>query len=214
MNIPQLSWQSAHDQQKVIELIKNTQVLLTTTDTVPGLLAGLSLTSHTRISRIKGQRGAKPYLVLIGSAQKASEFIDEGSISSSLQNLMNHCWPGPVTIICKARKNLASHVASESGTIALRCPDHEGLHTILQSIDGLFSTSANKSNQPTPLTIDVVHSSLKQEVTAIVTDNNTSQKSTSSTIIDCSNLPEITLVREGAYPVEKLEEYYGQTCIK
>ena len=136
--------------------------------------------------------------------------------------MLQNCWPGPITIIFKATSKLPSYYYSKQGTIALRCPDHTGLQEILQSFDGLFSTSANRSSEPIPKTLYEINTTIFNSVALIV--NHQQQYLPPSSIIDVSALQytaatqdttqKIKVIRKGLYPLEELEELYGESFIK
>lgn len=201
-----LSWKIKSNRDKLIESLSNNQVSLVTTDTILGLLAPLTPVGRDRLNLIKG-RFEKPYLILIPSKKDLSAFIDQ-EISPMVQKVIDHCWPGPVTIIFRGKPEFSSLVQSKNGTIALRAPDHEGLCDILKHFRGLFSTSANKTGRPFPQVMNEVDPEIRGAVAYIVTDAE-KERPIPSTILDCSG-SEITLVRQGAYPIATLEEIIGK----
>lgn len=186
-------------------------VVLGEGDTVLGLLADLSEQGVMGLDHIKG-RSKKPYLVLVHDYQKALNLIQiDGVKVFQIEKLMNICWPGPVTLIFKAKHDLADFMKAADGTIALRVPQHDGLLQLLASFDGLFSTSANSSGQPVPGTIDQVDESIMQAVACIVRNNegNSSQSaSIPSTIIDCTG-ERLVVVRQGAFDADALLEEFN-----
>lgn len=204
-----ISWQDEAIIYRLKESLNRDNLSIVDSDTVLGLLANLKQLSFQALNTVKGARGDKPYLIMIGGLDRLSQFVDPSTINLPLQNMLLHCWPGPVTVIFKARQDLPSHVVAPDGTIALRCPRHDALLRLLVHFDGLFSTSANKSGCPVPLSLDQLDEDVMQAVEWIVIDNEktTGQTQLPSTIIDCSGT-NIRVVREGAFPVKELERYY------
>ncbi|MFA5074608.1 MAG: L-threonylcarbamoyladenylate synthase [Candidatus Babeliales bacterium] len=191
-------------------LIKN-NISITPTDTVFGLIGNTTLKSYKKLNNIKTKRDNKPYLILIDSIQKLKKFIDKTYLlNPKIINLINNCWPGSVTIVFKAKKNLPKFLTSPQKTIAIRCPDHEELQKLLSNFNGLFSTSANISNQPVPSIIENIDPEILKKIDYLVVDRKHSFTQTlPSTIIDLSNDKEVKVIRKGAFPINKLEEYYG-----
>lgn len=191
-------------------LIKN-NISITPTDTVFGLIANTTFKSYKKLNNIKTKRDNKPYLILIDSIQKLKKFINKKYLlNKNTMNLINNCWPGPVTIVFKAKKNLPKYLISPQKTIAIRCPDHKELQKLLSNFDSLFSTSANISNKPVPTTIENIDPEILKKIDYLIVDRKNSLPQTlPSTIIDLSNEEEIKVIREGAFPINKLEEYYG-----
>ncbi|HEX4069140.1 MAG TPA: Sua5/YciO/YrdC/YwlC family protein, partial [Candidatus Babeliales bacterium] len=151
-----LFWDNPETVDYVARQLYAGKVVLAEGDTVLGLLADLSAQGRAHLDALKN-RSKKPYLILIGAAEKAFDFIEvaEGKIFQ-IEKLINKCWPGPVTLIFKAKTSVPAYSMSEDGTVALRVPDHAGLLQLLSHFDGLFSTSANNSGQQVPNTVPEV----------------------------------------------------------
>ena len=162
---------------------------------------------------IERQSARKPYLIVISSAEKLSNFVQTDILNKKIQNLINRCWPGPVTIIFNALPIVPGFLTSKDKTIALRCPDHKGLQQLLASFDGLFSTSANKAGAPIPRSFAEIDGDIIENVDYVVADKSSDVvEIVPSTIIDISQVSDggnIKVIREGAYSIELLEGYYG-----
>ncbi len=206
-----LYWDNPQDLTLIIKTLQNERkpsVIAGASDTVIGLLAGLFEESFMLLNHIK-KREKKPYLVLIGLYENYSKFTARNNLQ--IETLLKKCWPGPLTIIVNAAEHIPSFMKSKDNTIALRIPDHKGLLAVLQKVDGLFSTSANKAGKPVPETMDQVDPDILKQVAYEVLDSagkKTSQHSMPSTILDCSGAT-IKVIREGAYPIAQLEKIYG-----
>ncbi|MFA6263371.1 MAG: L-threonylcarbamoyladenylate synthase [Candidatus Babeliales bacterium] len=187
-------------------------VSITATDTVLGFLARPSEKTHTIIDTIKGSKPDKPYLILIGSPQKLSAFVDVEKLSEEVKCITKKCWPGPLTIIFNAKKNLPRFIQSKDGTVAIRCPRHTGLLNLLAHFEGVFSTSANKSGAPVSKTSQELSPELLMNIDYVVLDHQDVPAQLPSTIIDVTS-SKIKLVRPGAYPIEKLEHVCGSRIV-
>lgn len=211
-----LCWDSVKDRGRLIELLRNDCVVISSTDTIHGFLGVLSERVYDEIIRLKQVTKKRPFLILVGSIDKMSHFVASTQLSNQMKRFVSSCWPGPVTFIFKSRQDLPPFLSSEKGTIAIRCPDHKGLLAILSQVDGLFSTSANKSGEQPPRALDEIDSQLLEEVSAVVTDCATSSDSgdgdecRASTIIDLSR-GDMRVVREGTFQIEKLKEFYDRS---
>ena len=118
---------------------------------------------------------------------------------------MNSCWPGPLTLILKAKPDLPDFMKSPEGTVGLRMPNHKGLLELLARFEGLFSTSANRAGEPVPQSIDEIDPEIMDAISYLIVDREQTPSMVPSTILDCSR-DEIRIVRKGAYPIEKLEK--------
>ncbi|MBP7854662.1 Sua5/YciO/YrdC/YwlC family protein, partial [Candidatus Babeliales bacterium] len=108
-------WNDPSTVQTLRSALKQDRVILASGDTVLGLWGNVTLQAFNQLNAIK-QRNDKPYLVTIDSVEKLSKFIDQ-PITDAMQMLMQTCWPGPVTLIFKARKDLAAWMVGADGTI-------------------------------------------------------------------------------------------------
>ena len=94
-------------------------------------------------------------------------------------------------------------------------PNHAGLLSLLQHVPALFSTSANKSGQPVPTTIEALDVDILSSVAYIINDGEQGEAASTvpSTILDCTG-EVIRVVREGAYSIERIEQETGITIQK
>jgi tRNA threonylcarbamoyl adenosine modification protein (Sua5/YciO/YrdC/YwlC family) len=207
-----LLWDNPETMDLLKKELQKGSVILGEGDTVLGLLADVSAQGVAMLNAIKG-RSKKPYLILVHDYKKALKLIqDEPKQSFQIEKLMNVCWPGPVTLIFKAKNTIPAFMKAIDGTIALRVPNHKGLLQLLAQFDGLFSTSANSSGKPVPSSINEIDESIMRSVSAIVLngEHETSQStSLPSTIIDCTG-ERLVVVRQGAFPIDTLIDMFGK----
>lgn len=200
-----LFWTNRDTIHHVEKELHNGEVILAEGDTVLGLLADVSAKGVAQLDHIKS-RSHKPYLILVGNSKKVFDFIaiDPGKFFQT-EKIINNCWPGPVTLIFKAKEGVFPAAQTPEGTIAIRVPNHPGLLQLLSHFDALFSTSANRSGQPVPGSIEEVDASILDAVACVVLNDNTEkEKSTlASTIIDCTKEKPV-IVRQGAFDAHKL----------
>lgn len=211
MNKKNINWNDSQYVDLIVELLANDQVILGDSDTVLGLLANTSSRGRLALDLIK-EREKKPYIILIEKVAKAKKFVSQTDLEK-IAPLLTGFWPGPLTVIFKAKAGLPVYLQGESGTIALRVPDHKGLLSVLPHFDGLFSTSANLAGQSVPPSINDVDPSISDKAALIVLDegSNNPQK-LPSTIIDCSG-PEIRLVRQGVFSRADVEQILGKSIL-
>jgi len=207
-----LYWENREDWMRISALLHREEIVIAATDTVYGFLAPVSKASLKTLSALKGDREAKPFLVLIGSLGQLQKLIDTKTLTPELFALITQVWPGPVTFIFKAKKDLPSYLTSPQGTIALRWPRHDGLQAILIDFLGLFSTSANKAGEKPPTHANDIAKELLDKVTAFIdTKTKVSLDNKPSTILDCTMPGTIRVVREGLFSIQKLERIYGSS---
>jgi L-threonylcarbamoyladenylate synthase len=198
----QLFWQDESTIARLSKALKDGDVVAGTSDTVLGLLADTTQEGFLALNAIKG-RHDKPYLVLIASVDKVNHFA-QFPLSPDVQKLMAACWPGPLTLVLPAKKELAPWLAP-SGTIALRVPQHAGLLELLPHFEGLYSTSANLAGKPVPKTLNELDALIRENVAYVVDDKEGKNTVVPSTIIDCTR-PQLKIIREGTYSIADLKK--------
>lgn len=204
------SWHDKHSIDEMSALLKEGRVLVGSSDTVFGLLALATDAGKRRLDTIKGRQD-RPYLVLARSIEEVKNLVDLSQLLQ-IENFLKFCWPGPLTVIFTPSlyaEGLYAPFPStpvRKWTIAVRVPKHAGLQKLLAQTGILFSTSANKTGQPVPATLDEMDPEILAAVDGIVLDGTeeTSTLSTPSTIIDATG-DKLVIVREGAYSKAGLE---------
>ncbi len=205
-----LYWSNDKDVQALKKSLWSGEVSIVSTDTIYGFLANVTKEGFEGLNKLKGKRGDSPYLILIADIQKLSLFVEKNVITPEVFAFLTKCWPGPLTVIFQAKESLPHFIKSKMGTIALRCPKHDGLLKLLPSFDGLFSTSANKTIMPAPKTKNDIEADLIEKTAYLVVDEQEAQKAQASTIIDLTEPQNsvIKVVRKGNFAIEKLKENY------
>ena len=200
-----LFWEDPDSIVKLEQVLSENKLVVGSSDTVFGLLSNTTQVGFENLNSVK-KREEKPYIVLINNIDKLKHFI-AGELSFNVLNLLNFCWPGPLTMIFRAKDNLPEYLVSQDHKIALRIPQHDWLLRLLGKFDGLFSTSANLSGQRVPGFIENVDVGILDQVEEVVLDRYTSgyaNTSQPSTILDCST-GQIKIIRVGAYSIDSLE---------
>jgi len=209
------SWQDDTAITEMSKLLQGGGVLAGSSDTVFGLLSLANDFGKKRLDEIKGRQD-KPYLILAQSFDVVARVVDSAQLLQ-VEKLLRVCWPGPLTVIFKPSLYAQSFYAPSymntvpgSWTIAVRVPKHAGLQKLLAQTGLLFSTSANKTGQPVPTTIDQMDADIVRQVDGIVLDGTEKSSTllTPSTIIDVTG-DKLVMVREGAYSKVELESTLG-----
>ena len=199
-------WDDEHTIETIGRAIQDGKLVISTTDTVIGLLAGATKKGKNSLDLAKN-RVEKPYLLLVVDIEKALGYVHPDE-RVQIENIGRVCWPGPVTLVARAAPGLPDYLLSSEGTIALRVPAHSGLQRLLGHVDVLFSTSANTAGAPVPELLKDLDSSFLKKAVAIVADRKEDKKTVPSTIINCSTDP-VSIVRKGAFAVELLKPIIG-----
>ena len=205
-----LKWENVDPKELKIKLNKG--IMLATCDTVIGLFSLITAEGLKNLNKIK-HRESKPYLMVISSLIDL-ENIAVCNFSGSVKKLVDCCWPGPLTLILKAKDSAPAHIKSDDGTVAVRIPKHKALLSLLQETGPLFSTSANLTGQNIPSTLAEVEQSILEQVSVVISDDFEISCTMPSTILDCSVPGKIVAIRHGAYDIDALERICDAKIIR
>jgi L-threonylcarbamoyladenylate synthase len=173
------------------------------TDTFYGLGADpFNPDALSKIFHIKQRPPDKPLLVLTHSFSEWTTLVSE--ITDNGVTLMERFWPGPLTLIFKAKPGLPDILTAGTDRIGIRLPDQPFTHKLLETLDHpLTATSANISGMGELSTAQQVENSLGEKLDLIV-DGGPAPGGKVSTILDTTTNPP-TLIREGALSRSDLE---------
>lgn len=192
-------------------LIKDGEILLMQTDTVPGLLClTTSETGVKKIINIKNRAFGK-FAVFIDSLEMAKLIANFNDIQA---DIFNTVFPGYFTLILEASKyainNFPSNIfdTNKDGikTIGIRLPASNICQKLVNENNApLVATSANISGQQTPDSIKDVAQIIKDKVDYII--DNQMTNAANSTVIDISDVKNIKVLRQGSGDIAVLSKY-------
>jgi L-threonylcarbamoyladenylate synthase len=164
------------------------------TDTVYGLAAdAFNDAAIQQLFEAKGRDFNKAIAVLVGDLKQVFLLTEE--LPDAATTLINHFWPGGLTLIVTKRPNLPPSL-SPTPTIGIRMPDHPLALMLLQKFGPLATTSANLTGGKNPQTADDVLEQLDGRIPLIL-DGGACKGGIPSTIVDCTRNP-IAILRYGA----------------
>ena len=198
-NVLQIDFEQPDTCKKAIENIQSVLntggVIAFPTDTFYGLGADpLNPNALSKIFQIKQRPSDKPLLVLIHSLDQLAGLTAE--VNDNARKLMEHFWPGPLTLIFKATPGLPDVLTAGTGTIGIRLPGHPFTRKLLAALDRpLTAPSANISGAGEPLSAQEVKNELGDGLSLIV-DGGPTPGGKPSTLLNTTTNPP-TLIREG-----------------
>lgn len=185
---------------KIGRLVKSGGVIVYPTDTVYGI-GGNPLREDvvTRIKEIKG-RGEKAMPILASSLEKAMDVAIFGDLA---KELAKEFWPGPLTIVLKAKINFPKSLTAGEDSIGIRVPNHELALKIIDASGGiLIGTSANISGMPPIKSVEELDRRIEEKVDLVI-DGGTVKLGLPSTVIKIENERKIKIIRKGAIGTEE-----------
>jgi len=194
---------------QAVDLLNDGEVVAFPTETVYGL--GAVATDEKGVRKIfeaKGRPSDNPLIVHIGTIEEVSNFIEE--IPENALKLMKTFWPGPLTVIMKAKKGLlAPSVTAGLTTVGMRMPNHDVALQLLRKLKKpVAAPSANRSGKPSPTKAIHVEEDLQGRIPLIL-DGGATGIGIESTVLDVTVNPPVIL-RPGGVTKEMLEEVIGE----
>ncbi|MHB0938576.1 MAG: L-threonylcarbamoyladenylate synthase [Armatimonadota bacterium] len=177
------------------------------TDTVYGLACDLfNEEAVDRIYRIKARPAYLPLIAMLAEAEAWPQVAS--LLPESARRFMARFWPGPLTIIVPARKDIPAIVLGGGETIGMRIPDHDTARQLLRLAGRpLATTSANLSGQPVACTAQDADTQIGDAVDLIL-DVGPCPGGQASTVVDCTVEPP-KILREGPITAEMLSRAEG-----
>lgn len=171
------------------------------TDTVYGLACRSDRQDlQERLKHVKGRPEEKPFPIVVGSIEQCQKIA---VVNERVLNIMEACWPGPLTLILHRQENLEDWVTNGQKTVAVRMFDEKGISQMIQRLNvPLFLTSANLSDEPVCQNGDEVIERLGDRIDQVVDGSH--RTGLASTILDCTQ-QELKVLREGPLSLKEIE---------
>ena len=193
------------------ELIRAGGLVAFPTETVYGLGASAFCGDAVeRIYQAKGRPSDNPLIVHISDRGQLSQIVSQ--VSETAQVLMDHFWPGPLTLVMPKTEQVPDVVTAGLSTVAVRFPQHPVAQAFI-SMAGvpIAAPSANASGRPSPTTAGHVIDDLFGRIDAVI-DGGSACYGLESTVVDVSVEPPV-LLRPGSVTYEQLCDCLGEVAI-
>jgi L-threonylcarbamoyladenylate synthase len=100
-----------------------------------------------RIFEIKQRSPQNPILILIDQTSRLERLV--AHVSPAAARIMDHFWPGRITLVFKAGEAVPPYLTAGSGKIGIRLPGHPVAAALVRALQSpLTGTSANLSGRP------------------------------------------------------------------
>ena len=183
-------------------ILENSGVVVFPTTGLYGL--GADARSHKAVRKvfsIKRRPACKPVLVLVPGIGDLEGLVD--TIPDYASHLLA-LWPGGLTLVFRAGRNVPSVLTGGSGKIGVRLPAHPVAWALADAFGGpITGTSANLSGFPAVASAAALAPELVRE-TDLVMDAGPLAGGPGSTIVDVTIWP-VAILREGAVKRRAIE---------
>ena len=186
------------DIAQAADAIRAGQLVAVPTETVYGLAGnGLDPKAVAQIYEVKGRPSVKPLSLMVHDASAMAHYC--APVPQAAYTLAEAFWPGPLTIVLRAKDCVPEIVRAGGETVGLRCPDHPATLALIEAAQlPLAAPSANPSGAPSPKTADDVLSYFDGRIAAVI-DGGPCGIGRESTLVDLSCTP-YRILRSAAVP--------------
>jgi tRNA threonylcarbamoyl adenosine modification protein (Sua5/YciO/YrdC/YwlC family) len=188
--------------------IRAGELVVLPTDTVYGLAAdAFDATAVRRLLDAKGRGREMPPPVLVGSVATLDALA--ATVPPWARRLVEHYWPGPLTIVVREQSSLQWDLGETRGTVAVRMPHDPVALELLARTGPLAVSSANVTGRPAATDADQAADMLGASVSVIL-DAGPTEDDRPSTIVDCTS-GEPRVLRVGVVSVDELRTVLADT---
>lgn len=204
------------DFQNAVDILQQERLIIYPTETFYALGGNaLSSKSVAGVYKAKERDKLSPLPVIIGDLNQLEMVAAE--VTQDEEALIEHFWPGPLTILFPARPNLPRMLSGGTGKVAVRLSAHPAA-TRLSMAAGfpLISSSANISRKPPAESTGALDPQLLEAVNGAVYDEAPFPSGyMPSTIVEVANYRQhgkfLHVLRKGAVPIHAFTEL-GFAC--
>ena len=193
---------SMADLNRAVAVLNKGGVVAFPTETYYGLAVDpLNPLALNYLFTLKQRDLAKPILTLVDDRESLSSLVYE--IPIVYLQLMEKFWPGPLTLIFKARINLPSLLTAGTSTVGVRQSSHPFARQLLRAFGRpITATSANISGREAAVDAYEVKAQFGTQID-MVFDGGKAPGISGSTIVGLDE-SQVKLIREGVIPYEEI----------
>ena len=161
----------------------------------------LNADAVNRIFELKQRPASNPILVLIDRTSQLQSLVKR--IPALAFDLIDHYWPGKITLVFEAADRLPVNLTAGSGKIGIRMPGHAVARALVNAVNGpITGTSANLSGGPGCFRVSDLEPQVARGLDLIL-DAGDLKGGAGSTVVDVSK-GEVQILREGEISAQEL----------
>ncbi|HAJ65506.1 MAG TPA: hypothetical protein DCM61_02870, partial [Clostridiales bacterium] len=156
-----------------------------------------------KIYEVKGRPAYKPLSLMVHGSEEMERYCL--SVPPQAKTLAARFWPGPLTIVLRARPEIPPVVLAGGDTVGLRCPDHPKTLELLRLTGLPFAApSANPSGEESPKSAEKVMEYFDGAIDGVI-DGGKCGIGRESTLISMAETP-YRILRRGALGEEAIAD--------
>jgi len=181
--------------EDVVKILIAGKTILYPTDTVWGI--GCDATNKKAVQKvfeIKRRNERKSLVILVDGLEMLKKYVD--AIPRRALTILKDA-DKPTTIIYNHPKGLASNVIGEDNTVAVRIVQHDFCKSLIAQLGKpIVSTSANISNEATPMSFKEINPTILDDVDYVVNLHQDRTTTQASRIIKILENGELQILRD------------------
>jgi L-threonylcarbamoyladenylate synthase len=185
----------ADDFAGAVAALRRGEVIVYPTETLYGLGAdALNADAVEKVFQLKGRDADKPIPVLVADREMLGALVAE--VSPLAEKLMARFWPGPLTLVLPARRDLPRPLVNRSGGIGVRISSQPIAARLLEALGRpLTATSANPSGKAPARTLVDAQRYFAEQIEVFIDGGELTSK-TGSTVVEVIG-ERIKIIRAG-----------------
>lgn len=193
---------------EAIAALRHRDVIVFPTETLYGLGAdALNSQAVEQVFQLKGRDRVNPIPVLVADREMLHAVV--ANVPEAAQKLIRRFWPGPLTLVLPARKDIPKPLCNASGGVGVRISS-QAIATRLVNALGrpLTATSANPSGKEPARTVQEAKTYFGDQIEVFVDGGKLTAK-TGSTVVEVMG-DSIKIIRQGEINAAELRRVLGQ----
>jgi L-threonylcarbamoyladenylate synthase len=184
------------------EILRTGRLVAFPTETVYGLGAdAFNASAVAAIFAAKERPRSDPLIVHVSDSEQLQDIAT--AVPPLARSLIEHFWPGPLTLILRRAERVPAIVAAGGPTLGVRMPNHPVALALLGAAGTpVAAPSANRFMHTSPTTAEHVRADLDGRIDCIL-DGGPTQVGIESTVLDVLSNP-ARILRPGAVTREAL----------
>jgi L-threonylcarbamoyladenylate synthase len=187
------------------------EVIVFPTETLYGLGAdALNEFAVDKVFHLKGRDPMNPIPVLVSDEKMLGEIVQD--VSPLAKRLMEHFWPGPLTLVLPARAHVPKPLTNVTGGIGVRISSQPIATRLVRALGRpLTATSANPSGKPPARTLLEARNYFAAPVDIFI-DGGPLPSARGSTVAEIQG-ERLTIIRSGEIATDVLENFLGRGVV-
>ena len=187
---------SREEIKAAVAVLRKGGLVVFPTETLYGLAAdALNREAVDRLVTVKDREEGKPVALIAPDREAVLQLAD--SVDDYSLGLMEKHWPGPLTLVLKARPGLHPALLNKEGQVGVRISPHPVALALAKGLGrAITATSANLSGQPPAARVEDLSPALLARVDMVL-DDGPCPGGPASTIVDAKSDPP-RIIRQGA----------------